>query len=155
MAYGADKDGHAWATVANAAESDDNGAAAIQDPDDATGEGMSNGTHFMYQFHSAVTRVEMRLKYLSGITSVSTQCIVQPWGKDAAGTWIKLNNSIGNHEITMTAAPDDDFDDQTNKYTASVSVSIGRCVEMTAGIRTLFNGAGAADTSSIEVRSYH
>jgi len=156
MTYGTAVKEDDWLVVNNVADTADNGGATIQNPDDSSDPGMAyNGTHFQYTFHQNVRRVQLRLKYANDAATI-TDPVVQVFGKDGTGDWIKLYSSGGIHEIRIATNVLTDHDDGTNNYTDPVTVVTGNAVRLAVGVKTAYNAvSNEGSVHDIECRSVY
>jgi hypothetical protein len=101
---------------------------------------------------SAPNIVELRLKYKTGVTGV-TSPVVQTFGRDAAGKTMRLVDPVaGAHALTLTVdAANDVRDSDGYSYTQPVLVDLDGARAFIAAVKTAF-AASDPTGATIEAR---
>lgn len=135
-----------WMTVVDATGADGADAATITDP---VAE-ITNPTSHKVIVNRRGTTFLCRGKYDDG-DSAPTENVVQIFGKDSSGLWMKLNDAAGNHKLTLTVDTTNDVSDGTHNWTEPVEVDMQGCTEILVGISIAYaDGDGTPAAASIE-----
>lgn len=95
------------------------------------------------------TYVLLRLSYKS--SALTTAPVIQVFGIDVNDVPMRLHDSTGAHELTLSADATNDIDDGTDSYTDYKLIDCKGNAHIVVGVKTAGAG-GAAATATIDAR---
>lgn len=123
-----------WATVCDAPTTSDNSGSTVVNPG-----GISRSNQNWLQMAGVGTTVQFRLRYPTAGT-VSTQVVVQPFGRDSAAVPERLVDTSGTHVFTLTVDTTNDARDGTYSYTQPYEVDANANKEVLIAVKTALAG---------------
>ncbi len=137
-----------WFTVVDPTGADgaDGGSGTITNP---VAE-ITNSTSHKVVVNRRGTTFLCRGKYDDGDTA-PTENVVQIFGKDSNGLWMKLTDASGTHKLTLAVDTTNDVSDGTHNWTEPVEVDMQGCSEILVGISIAYaDGDGTPTAAGIE-----
>ena len=135
-----------WKTVIPAGGLDDadNSGNRIVNPTTQVEGGANAANRYVLKRNAKEgTTVRARMAYPHAASTVTTQLVVQAFGRTGSQPWQPLHNADGNHEVTITADAANDITDGTNKRTAPHPTThawdCDGCDEICFGVKTALN----------------
>jgi hypothetical protein len=123
-----------WSQVCDAPATADNAGSTVTNPG-----GITRAEQHWLPTAGRGTQVAICLKYPAG-ASISTQVVVQPFGRDSAGIPQALLDAAGGNALTLTASATD-ATDGTWKYTAPVYVDALGSKDVLVAVKTALAGS--------------
>lgn len=139
-------DTHVWVDACDDPETADNSGNDVVNPG-----GIIRPEQFIVSFSVRAKSLSVRLAYPTAGT-VTTDPIVQVFGRMADGTWELLEDLTGNTNVTLTSVAVADLDDGTLKYTLPADISPGGALDVLVAIKTALVGTTLGSTSVIQLR---
>lgn len=134
-----------WGVACSAPKTADNSGNAIVNPSLIT-----RAEQHWVKLGQRGTTLQVRLKYETA-GSISTQVVVQIFGRDGNLITERLLDSSGTHPLSLTADTSNDARDATYSYTQPVEVDCNGNSEVLVAIKTALAGTGL-DAPAILVR---
>ena len=125
-----------WITVCDLPTTADNAGSTVVNPG-----GITRAEQHWLQMLGTGTTVQIRLRYPTA-GSVSTDVVVQPFGRDANGIPQRLLDSTGTHALTLGDDTTNDARDGTYSYTQPVEVDADANKEVLIAVKTALAGSG-------------
>ena len=136
-----------WMTVVDATGADGADNATITDPDVQ----INNSTTHKVEVQGRGTTVLIRGKRAVGDSGITAN-VVQVFGKDLNGLWMRLLDASGNHKLTLSIDGTNDVRTTTFAWTESVEVDMQGCTEILVGVSIAYAATGDATVATIEAK---
>lgn len=148
-----------WVQVIDAGSLETSQGSPITNPDTEIIGGTHSLLHHLFQLREVGTTLRMRLKYDRATTAVTTDLVVQVFGRvgGSGDQWQRLVNKDGSYTTTLTIAVATDVDDgtafqSTDPHPTEAAWDLDGCSEVLVGVNVILNTDGNDALALIEAK---